>query len=210
MSREGAERSASEGLADLRRRRQEALNAVDAIEAKKREAVLAVQAASVELEQLERRAVAGEQVSQAARQRAEKALVDARQAADQPWGERQRAARLGAGDLLAQASRFAASNLDELLADLGEEGLAATAAINEAAQSILDGFAARSDVERRTFELIAMLRRANPGDVERTRAEAVVREAHRLLEGGGEQAPVVLVDPREPRHAPVAGPAAAA
>jgi hypothetical protein len=45
-----------------------------------------------------------------------------------------------------------------------------------------------------------MLRPVKPGDVSRSRAETLVRDAERLLAEGGEDCVRVLVRPDQPRH----------
>lgn len=48
--------------------------------------------------------------------------------------------------------------------------------------------------------LAAMVRAPQLGDVARTRAEAVAAAASALLMAGGEQAPLLRNDPRQPQH----------
>jgi hypothetical protein len=204
--RERAEQPAAEGLANLLRRRQEALDSAYAIEAKQREAMVAVARCSRELEELERRAIAAsEQVSQAARGRAEKALADAKREASQPFSERARAARFGADDLLGEAGRFAVQHLDELLDGLHGRGEAAARIVDDGARMVLDGHTQRAKVEQETFALITLIRPARPGDVRRTRGEQLAAEAQKLLAAGGEAPPDVLVRPDEPRHVATIG-----
>jgi hypothetical protein len=201
VSGQGEVKPASSALAALMKRRTDALAEADRIEEQQRAAVLAVQQASGEVEELERSAVTGAaQVSQAARTKAERKLADARTVAAEPWAERASAHRLAAGDLLASAQRFAAEHLDKLLDERRAEGEDAVRIINAGAQMLLDGYAARAAVEARTFELVSMIRRAEPGDVQRSRSDALAQEAQRLLTNGGEVAPVVLVRPDEPRR----------
>jgi hypothetical protein len=206
VARERAKLSAAEGLADLLRRRQEALDSAAAIERTQREATTTVARCSRELEELERRAIAaGEQVSQAARQRAEKALADAKREAAKPWSEHAKAAKFGADDLRGEAGRFAVQHLDELLEGLHERGEAAARMVDAGARMVLDGFAERGQVEQETFALITLIRPARPGDVQRTRGEQLAAEATKLLAGGGEAPPDVLVRPDESRHVPAIG-----
>jgi hypothetical protein len=47
----------------------------------------------------------------------------------------------------------------------------------------------RSEVERAIFALTALVTRTEPGDVTRSRAEALRREAEALLMAGGEAPP---------------------
>jgi hypothetical protein len=206
VARERVEQSAAEGLADLLRRRQEALASADGIEQAHREATAAVARCSRELEELERRAVASkEPVSKAVRQRAEQALDDAKREAAQPFSERARAARFGADDLRGEAGRFAVQHLDELLAGLHERGEAAAGMVDGGARMVLDGVAQRAQVEQETFALITLIRPARPNDVQRGRSEQLAAEATRLLDGGGERPPDVVVRPDEPRGVPAIG-----
>jgi hypothetical protein len=199
-------RSAAEGLTDLLRRQQEALNTGDEMEAKQREAAAAVARCSRELEELERKAISsGEQVGQAARQRAEKALADAKREAAQPWNERARAARFGADDLRGQAGRFAAEHLDELLDGLHERGESAARVVDDGARLILTGVAQRQQIEQETFALISLIRQARPNDVQRSRSDQLAQEAQKLIARGGEAPPDVVVRPDEPRQAPALG-----
>jgi hypothetical protein len=48
--------------------------------------------------------------------------------------------------------------------------------------------------------VLSLVRPSRPGDVRRTRAEALYNAAGALLLGGGESSPEVLADPRQPRH----------
>jgi vacuolar-type H+-ATPase subunit H len=204
--------TATAQLAALAERREHALAEASAIEAKGRAAHQAAVHASREFEQIERTRIAGtEKVTSAAVRAAEETLAAARATASEPWNERARAAKMGADDLLHQMQRFAAEHLDELLEGLREKGEAAARTVDAGAEMILDGYAARAAAEREVFALISMIRATKPGDVERTKAEQLAGEAQKLLREGGEVAPVVLHDPRKPRHAVVAAePATAA
>jgi hypothetical protein len=72
--------------------------------------------------------------------------------------------------------------------------------VDDAARELIDAYAARQAVEQRVFALAGVVRTPRPGDVARTRAEAVAREAEALLQRGGEEAPALVTDPRQPRH----------
>jgi hypothetical protein len=193
--------AATEELAGLLERQHQLAAHVDQINADEREAVAAAREASERLVAIERAAAGGEKVSEAKRREAEDALLQARTAAAAPWSERRLAAELAARDARQAVAVFVGANLDALLTDIAVDGERAAAAIDAAAQALLDAYSARMEVEARTFALLATVRRPQPGDVARTRAEPVAREAERLLTGGGERAPDVLVRPGEPRHA---------
>jgi hypothetical protein len=91
--------------------------------------------------------------------------------------------------------------MDELLAELREDAENAAADVTRAVARFVDAYAERQRVEQRMTSLCARIRIPRPGDIVGTRAEAAVREANRLLDAGGEVAPVPRVDPSHPRHA---------
>jgi len=86
------------------------------------------------------------------------------------------------------------------VAELHEDAEAAAEAVNRACRAVEAAYYERQAVEQRVTTVAAMVRVPRPGDVRRTKAEAVVRETNRLLAEGGEQAPTLTVDPRKPRH----------
>jgi hypothetical protein len=69
---------------------------------------------------------------------------------------------------------------------------------------VIAAYRERMAVEARVTALCAIVRPPRPGDIVRTRSEALAREAERLLHAGGEAAPVPAVDPRQPRHGAIA------
>ena len=182
---------------------------VGEVDAEARAASEAVQAASAVLVALERRAAGGEKVTAAGRREAEDRLLQARSRAAAPWSERRRAAQLAAQDARRATAAFVAEHLDALLADLEAEGRAAAGAFDAAARAVPDAHAARAAVEQRTFGLISLPGRVQPGDVARSRGEQLAREAERLLIAGGEQPPDVLQRPDGPRHGTVVEPVSA-
>jgi len=86
---------------------------------------------------------------------------------------------------------YVAREFDALYSEIDEEAATAAEAVNRACRAVEAAFAERMDVERRLSSLVGMVRPARPGDIARTRAEAVVREANALLEAGGEAAPML-------------------
>jgi hypothetical protein len=172
----------------------------DAVDVRQGEAVQRRDAAAIAVAQLERRAAGGEDVSQGERTKAEKTLSEARAQADAPWAERRAGAIAAVGDLDDEIKRFIAANLDELVDELREDGKAAAESVDAACRALIDGYQHRMLVEQRLTSLLSMVRIPRVGDVTRTKADGVVAEANRLLESGGEQAPVMRVDPRAPRH----------
>jgi hypothetical protein len=79
----------------------------------------------------------------------------------------------------------------------------AAQAMDTAAEAVVAANTQRASVEQRVFALITLIRPARPGDVARSRAEALAAEAGKLLQQGGERAPQVLVSPSQPRHGEV-------
>jgi hypothetical protein len=93
---------------------------------------------------------------------------------------------------------FVGEHLDELLAELHEDSNEAAGAVNRACRVLEAAYQERQAVEQNVTALAGMVRVPRPGDVQRTRAEAVVREANRLLAEGGEAPARLTVDPRAP------------
>jgi len=191
---------AGKTLAALLTSRAQMASRADAIEVQQRQAVEDRDAAAVALAQLERKSAAGEPVSQGERTKAEKTLSETRAQADAPWAERRAGAIAAVGDADDAIRRFIAEHLDELVDELREDGTAAAESVDAACRSIVEGYQARMLIEERLTSLLSMVRVPRVGDVTRTKAESVVGEANRLLDSGGEQAPVMRVDPRAPRH----------
>jgi hypothetical protein len=156
--------------------------------------------ASDALAQLEARAAAGEQVSGAARTKAERELLEARAHWGEPWAER----RAGVSRAIAarddDVRRFVASRFGDLKAELETAGEHVARELDEAAAHLVRAHARREAIASQLISLCSMLRPTRPGDVSRSAAEPAVRAASALLDGGGEARPVVLADPREPRH----------
>jgi chromosome segregation ATPase len=193
-------RAATE-LAALAAARAELDERADALDREQRQASENVARLSAALADLERRAAAGEQViSDEARTKAERELTQARIAAGAPWAERRDGVRAAIRDADHATRTFVAEHLDELLAELADEADAAASAVDRACHALITAYRERQAVESRVTELCALVRPPRPGDIVRTRSEALAREAERLLAQGGEAAPVPAVDPRQPRH----------
>ena len=109
--------------------------------------------------------------------------------------------RAGRRDADRRLAPFVGENLDALLAELTEEGAATAASVDAACHALVSAFHGRQQVESRLTALCALVRTPRVGDVGRTRAEQVVREAGKLLEAGGEMPPALRADPRQPRYA---------
>jgi hypothetical protein len=96
---------------------------------------------------------------------------------------------------------FVGEHLDELLAELREDAENAAQDVNRAAARLVDAYDERMRVEQRTVSILSTVRRpTRPGAIRATRAEALARQANRLLSEGGEAAPLPRIDPREPLH----------
>jgi hypothetical protein len=195
---------ASVQMGELVARRADADARVEQLEVEQQAAARARIDARAALVEAERRGV-----SAAERGKAEKAVADA-EAKPTIIGARVEGARAAARDLEGVIQKYVAEHLDELLDELAAQGERAASAIDAGAAAILDGYAARAEVERQTFELISMIRRSQTSDVERSTADELARQAKLLLDAGGERRPVVLVDPRQPRHGQVASARSAA
>ena len=172
---------------------------IDSIDEAERTAWQNVHRRSAELAELERSAAGGGKVSDSERTKLEQELAEARARAQEPWAERRAGVENAARDADQQLGRFIGENLDALLAELHEDAEASAAAVDAAAHQLVSSYHERMLVEARVTALCALVRPARPGDISRTRAEAVVREAERLL-AQGEQPPTLQVDPRKPRH----------
>jgi hypothetical protein len=173
---------------------------LDAIDLAQREAGEQVVQRSAELAELERRAAGGEKVSEKARAEAERAVTGARVKAGQPWAERRQGVRAAIRDADSAIHVHVNSRWDELIGEVEEDASAAADALTRAAAQVVDAFEARMAVERRLSWLVGWVRPARVGDIAATKAEPLVREAGRFLERGGEVAPRLASDPREPRH----------
>jgi hypothetical protein len=99
--------------------------------------------------------------------------------------------------------------LTPLAAALEEEGAAVAAELTEAAEAVVAAYRKREAVAGEISHLAAMTGRVLPGDVSRSRAEALAKEAAALVQAGGEEPPVLKRDPRQPRHGAAAARAVA-
>lgn len=187
-------------LTELVERRAAAQARVDELEAEQRRATEAVAEASGLLADLERRIIGGEKVTPATRREAEAALASARVEAGQPWAERLAGARATVRDAHQRLQGFTAEHLDELVGDLEGDGEVAAANLNAAAEALVAAFLERERIAGAISTLVSSVARIHPGDVSYTLAEQAVRAATELIESGGEAAPVLRRDPREPRH----------
>jgi hypothetical protein len=151
-----------------------------------------------QLEQLERRALTGEKVAEAQRRRAEDALTSARQVEQEPWGERARAAEQAVRDADQRVEQYVAEHLDTLLAELTEDAERAAAKVNDSAADFLAAVEQRRTAEQRTAGLWSLVRQMTPNSIPATRSDTARVEVARLLDTGGETAPIVRVSQPAP------------
>jgi hypothetical protein len=185
-------------LAALRERHRELELRVREIDGQQRAAQEAVTQAREALVQPEEAALSGEKVSAQRRAEVERTLTQAQLEAAAPWSERRTAAQRAVADANRAIVFYVGENLTTLLDELREDGEAAAAAVDAAAAAVVDAVQSRAAVEQATFKLLSTIRTTRPGDVQRSRSEGLAKEAGRLLDSGGERAPVVLGQTREP------------
>ena len=161
---------------------------------------------SAELEAIERRRHGGEDVSAAEVTRAEKELAKAQAVAAEPWSERRGGARRALADCEAAAGRFVAANFVALAREVADDAQAACEAVNDALAQVVRAHGEREAVATRTNALISAIRSVKPGEVmwPRPSVEQAVRYAATALDEGGERAPLMASDPREPAQAETA------
>jgi hypothetical protein len=177
-------------------RRTHLVENVDELERRQRSSHEDAAEASSALEQLERRAFAGEKVTDTQRKRAEAALVKARDAEREPWGERVRAAEQAVRDADQVVCAYVAENLDALVVELTEDAERAAAKVNESASDFLVAVDQRRAAEERTVGLCALVRPMQPNSILAARSDAARMEVARLIDTGGEAAPVLRVADR--------------
>jgi hypothetical protein len=170
---------------------------VDAIDREQREATERAATASAALAQLERRALTGEDVG-GQRKKLEAELAKAQAAASEPWSERHSGGQAAVRDHEQQVVLYVGQHFAELYGELAEDAESAATRIDSACHELIAAFHERMIVEGRLLTLAAMVRAPQLGDVARTRAEAVAAAASTLLQVGGEQAPLLRNDPRQP------------
>jgi hypothetical protein len=172
---------------------------VDEIDREQREANKRAATASDALAELERRALAGDDVS-AQRKKLEAELAKAKAKAAEPWAERRAGGQQAVRDHEQRVVLFVGEHFAELYGELAEDAEAAATRVDQAAHELIAAYHERQLIEGRVTMLAATIRSPRPGDVERTRAEAVAAAASALLQGGGEQAPLLHVAPTTPRY----------
>jgi hypothetical protein len=173
---------------------------LDALDGEQRAASEAVTELSSALTQLERAAAGGESVSQAQRSQLEQELAAGRAKQAEPWAERRAGLEAALRDAERAIQIFTGENFDALYAEVASDAEAAAEAVDRAANAFLGAFYERMAAERKVTALVSVVRPMRPGDIDATRAEQAVREVSRLLDSGGEAAPLLRHDPRAPRH----------
>jgi hypothetical protein len=188
---------ASTELAALLDRGRALRDRLDDIDREQREATARAEAASAALAELERRALAGDDVS-AERKRLEGELGKARARAGEPWAERRAGGQEAVRDHARQVTIFVGQNFAALYDELAADAEAAAARVDNACNELLAAYHERMIVDGRVTTLSAMIRAPQLGGVARTHAEAVAAAASALLQAGGERAPLLYNDPRQP------------
>src|SRR5262249_49274112 len=149
----------------------ELVTKVDELKRRQRSSHQDAAEASRALEQLERRAFAGEKVTDAQRRRAEDTLTRAREAEREPWGERVRAAQQAVRDADQVVRAFVAERLDALLVELTEDAERAAAKVNECASDFLIAVDERQTAGQRTAGLWSLVRPMKPNMIPATRSD---------------------------------------
>jgi hypothetical protein len=184
--------NATSELAKLCDQRARAEDRVDQLEREARTASAAVAEASAALIAFERDGGTPEK-----RRELEQALAAARAKQAEPWGERIAGARAALRDVDVSLRAFTAEHFAELVEDKEADGRAVAARVDGAAGTLISLNAELQGVAREIAALASQVGVLQPGDVAFSRAEALVREAQRLVANGGEAAPVLRRD-REP------------
>jgi hypothetical protein len=170
-------------------RRMELVAKVDELERRQRSSHHDAGEASRALEQLERRAFAGEKVTDAWRKRAEDALAKAQRLEREPWGERARAAQHAVRDADLAVRAHVAEHLDAILAELTQDAERAAAKVNERAADFLAAVDERRAAEERMAGLWSLVRPTKPNSIVASRSDAARVEVGRLLDSGARQPP---------------------
>jgi hypothetical protein len=178
-------------LVELVQGEDEARARVDEINRQARAATQEVADAREALIQLERQAGG---ITMAQRRKAEARLSLAEEAAAAPWRERRAGAEHAARDAHHAVQLHAAQHLNELVAELEEDGRAAAEQVDHAAQAFLDAVQRRAEVDRALTETVALTRAMRPGDIARGRSEEATRAVTALLQRGGEAPPAVRIE----------------
>lgn len=171
---------------------------VDDFDRQQRTATERATAASEALAQLERRGLAGDDIG-SQRKRLEGELAKAKATAAESWAERRAGGQAAVRDHEQKVTRFVGEHFAELYDELAEDAEAAATRVDAACHELLAAYYERQLIDGRVTTLASMVRAPELGAVGRTHAEAVAAAASALLQAGGEQAPLLRNDPREPQ-----------
>jgi hypothetical protein len=178
-------------LAELVQREAEARARIDKVGREARAATQEVADAREALIQLERQAGG---ITMAQRRKAEARLSLGEEAAAAPWRKRRAGAEHGARDAHHAVQLHAAQHLNELVAELEEDGRAVAEQVDDAARAFLDAVQRRAEVDRALTETVALTRHMRVGDIARSRSEEAARAVTELLQRGGEAPPAVRIE----------------
>ena len=173
-------------LAALTAARDQANGKVASIEAEAREAGLALAAAREALAEFER----GDG-RQSDRAKLEQRFTEAEARVGQPWPTRLDGARRRVRDADRAIADHVRSNLAELLAEVEQDGAAAAARVDAAAQALVDANLACQQVGQQIGALLVKVSPPGPADVSGTRSDEAARAAASFLVSGGEQPPAL-------------------
>jgi hypothetical protein len=132
--------------------------------------------------------------------KAEKALRDLKMKAAQPWREKFAGIRAAVRDLDHEIAADVGQHYEELSAELGEDAQRAVAAMNDALAAVERAYVEREAVSGRVCALAGVIRRPRPNEIKPSRCDAAARECQRVLEQGGEVAPLPPEPVREPEE----------
>ena len=165
---------------------------LDTLDREQRTAAETLTERSAELVALERRGLEGEQVTAAQRNKTEDALLKAKTAHAAPWGERRSAIQQAINGHQGRVQAFVAEHFAELVDEIEQDGAKAARAVDAAAGTLVTAYQERARCSQRLDTLIAAINgTSRSGDVALSRADGLFREADRMLQKGGEAAPVV-------------------
>jgi hypothetical protein len=149
-------------------------------------------AASAAVAQIEQEAALGVEISPKVRKDAESELAAAKALVASNWTEKRAGIAAAVRSHEARIRAYVVENAAALLGELGEDAVDAATALDAAAQGALDAYGRRMAVEQQTFALLALSGRSpDPDAIVRSRSDAFANEARRLLELGGERAPLL-------------------
>ena len=188
---------ATSELAKLQAARTGARNRVAALEGEARAAGQTLARCREQVAEFERQ----DDGKPADRQKLEAQLRAAEGEAAKPWAQRIDGARRRVRDHDRAVADHVRANLLEVVAPLEADGAIHAERITELAHQIVAEVAERDAIAQQIGGLLAMIGRVDPGDVSRSNSEDLVIEARRLITGGGEDAPRLLRDPRQPTEA---------